>query len=279
MQIKKVALFFLMMVPFVGFAQPTKTVLSKAKVEKTKPSLGRAWSGSASYIVSTDLAKSGERRAYRHIFNTSLSYEISKQLSLSTGTALNWISEGQNVSNQQDNPSWDDLDLTLSYLDTYNSMISYSAAVSNGFPTGNDSRNEGIRDTVSLTSGLSLSFLDKLITWSNSLQGTKFFQTYDYSVLEAESNVDTTTGFSTAIRIAAARGLTLSLTQTWGSVKLINNEMKAKSSARIGMTYGFGRFGFSFGHALGSYDRSDGYKFLFIDETKRSYNIGVSIEI
>lgn len=264
-------------------AQPsnrTAVTSGKSIVKKESPSeLG--WSGSVSYGASTNLAATGEKRKYSHGLSIGVAYSITKQIGASFGGGISWKAEGQNINKQNENPSWDDLSLGIGYGDDITNTMSYSLGLGTGFPTSYESNLEEIKGTINANSGLSMTFLEKTISWSNSLSFTKYFQTYDYSIVSGELNVDTNLSFSTNISYKFGGGFSTGVGYSTWTTRLVNGEttngISFKSSSGFSLGYTYKKYTFSAGYSVGNYDDKDGYQPMMYDETKRSLRAGVGV--
>lgn len=248
------------------------------KVEEPKSD----WSGSASYSTSTNLAATGEKRRYSHSLSIGVSYAITKNVGASLGAGVSWKAEGQNIRKENENPSWDDISLGIGYSDKFSDDISYSLGMGTGFPTSYESNLEEIKGTLNVNSGLSLNFWEKRIGWSNSLSLTRYFQTYDYSIVSGELNAESNLSYTTNVSYRFGGGFSTSVGFSTWSTKLTNGEVSNgisfKSSSGISLGYSYKNWSFSAGYSVGNYDDTDGYQLMLYDEQKRSVRLGVGVE-
>ena len=249
----------------------------KAKDDKEPKS---DWAYAFLYKVSTNLASTGEKRRYTNGIGADVSYSITKKISASMGTALNWKAEGQNVRNEQDNPAWDDLSAGIGYGDKLTETMTWSVGASNSFPTGNDSRAEEIKGVLGASAGLSMTFFEKSLSWANTVSASKYFHTYELSIVSGESNVDTNFSYSTKIRYSFAGGFSTGVGASIWTTTQINGEKKTglSSAASWSGGYTYKLVNVNVGYSFGNYERADGgYQLMLFDDTKKIVNLGVGI--
>ena len=267
------------LVSLVGYTSHGAPVQSKTKITVPLPAESKDWGLLLTYRVRTDLQKSGERRDFTHMFASEFYYDLNSQWTVSTNTAVRWIAEGQNIPKEQDNPSWDDLTTSIGYSMKLSPDLKWETSVSNDFPTGNDSRNESIKNTATVSTGLTAMYFDKALVLSSNLEASKIFQSYDISTVGGESNIDNETAIMATIAYAIFEQTKISFMHSFKSIRQINGELQSKNTSTVSVSYKYKQAKIKLDHILGNYEKSDGYQLLFVDDTKRVVRLGVSFDI
>ncbi len=256
-------------------AQKMSTTLKKEDSAKSD----RAWSLGLAYMTSSDLNKPESQKTYRHNLAPSFSMKLSDAFGLGVNTGVSWFSEGSNVRNQQDNPSWEDLTVAASWGAKVLPESRLNLSLAESLPTGNESRQEGTRSVVAASAALASSFFDKKVGWTNTVSYVRLFQTYDVSITSGESNPESVVTAGSSLSFRLVKGLAFGANASVSSVHFINGENAARSSTGAFIGYGYSNWRANLGYSIGNYDKNDGYKFLYFDDTKRIASLGVSVEI
>lgn len=253
-----------------------QTVVAKKPVIKKE----RPYGASIVYSYSSDQNQQVDRKTSTHSLGLGAQYKLNSKLSTSVGTGLRWKAIGNNIENKESNPAWEDLDIGLSYSNRFHNDTKYSLSVTDSLPTGYESRTEGVRNTFTGSGSLSHSFFSDKLSVSGSAGATHILQTYDYSVTTGESNPDSVYQMSFAMGYRILEGLSLSAKYALSSFHMINGESNlARNQTSITASYSYWKVNGFLSYSVGNYDKSDGYRLLYVDDMRQMVTVGVGFEI
>lgn len=258
-------------------AMQGKTSLKNS--EKNKKADG-PFSFGLSYLFVQDQNQNRPVKTSKHNFEIFGDYSLSESVQAGLSSTVIWTADGKNVKKTEDNPRWEDLDLQLSYSKELESAWSYNIAVSDALPTGYESRTEGVRNTIGTQGTISKGVFAKKLNFSATAGASYIWQTYDMSVTTGESNPDSLYTGKIAASYKLMDSLSMGASYTLWSFHFINGENNlARNQAAASIKYSFKNFVTTASFSLGNYDKSDGYKFLFVDDTRQIISLGVAFEI
>lgn len=250
------------------------TVAPSAKREASKD-----WSLTLAAASRTDLNKPESKRPYTHTLDFNFDYELKKELSIGVGTGLEILADGNNVRNEQDNPSWNDLSLSIGWkLNPFsNSTLTLSA--SEDLPTGTESRAEEVKSVVGAGAQLASHFLNKRLFLTGETAVARIIQTFDISPTTLASNPDTVTKGGLSVSYVLGAGFAIGIAGDVRSIHFINGENALRNKASEFIAYRYRNWKFNLSYSFGNYDKNDSYKLLYLDETRRMVRLGVNVEI
>jgi hypothetical protein len=257
-----------------------RTTLQKTIVAKPVAKKESAFGAGANYSMTTDQNQQTSQKTSRQQLALEANYKLTSNLSVELGTAVLWTADGTNVVKKEDNPSWDDLDIGLSYSNQILSNLKYSLGIVDSLPTGYESRTEEVRNTTTATGGLSSKFFDKKLTLSSNVSGAYIAQTYDYSITNGESNPDSLFRGNLSMSYKVLEGLSLTAAYSLWSFHMINGENNlARNQTNLTASYSYKNLNGFIKYGVGNYDKSDGYKFLYVEDYRQMVTVGVGFEI
>ncbi len=273
------AAFFILTNCCLAMAQGTslRTVVAQSRTSRAETS--KDWKLSAAFSSATDLNQSDNKRPYTNTLDLGFDYDLRKDISASVGTGLVWLADGSNVRNEEGNPAWNDLSLSLGWKTNLFSNSMATLSVSEDLPTGSESRAEQVKSVIGTEAELDNPFFNKRLVLVNLLNISRLVQTFDSSPNTLESNPDTvTTGrFKLSYRIASH--ISIGASASAKSVHFINDENVLRTNTSEFISYAYRNWNFKLSYTLGQYDKNDSYKFLYMDETHRFIKLGVQVEI
>lgn len=240
----------------------------------------KSWGLSSSYSFSSDLNKAADRRPSKHRLDYGVEYKLSAQWAASVGSNFKWSADGNNIRKTEDNPRADDLEISIGTNGKILPQLAYMLGISDSLPTGYESRTEAVRNTVSISGGLSHSFFEKKIKTGFELGATSIQQTYDYSITSGDSNPDAIYSAKFSVGYSLIEPLKIGFDYGIWSIHLINGENNlSRNQTSLGMSYLYKNFKFFTKYSIGNYDKNDGYKLLYFDDTRQVVSLGVAFEI
>jgi hypothetical protein len=258
---------------------PAKSSMATTVVSSKEKKESKDWSLGFSYGASTNLMKEERNRDYKNVIGSELTIQNTKRLSTSLETSFHWMAQGNNISREEDASGWDDLTLGLAYQYPLADNWSLSASLQNAFPTGNESRQEGIRSATGAGLSTNVSFFQKQLGLNLSTNLTKVSNSYDYSRTSGQSNTDLVSVTSIGAGYSVTSYLRLSLSHSICSIRNVHGELFGQSSSSVSMGTKYKNMSASLGYSVGTYEENDGYRFMYLDDTKQVVKLGVGFEI
>ncbi len=254
----------------------SKTTVQKAAREKQES----PFSFGASYLFASDQNQITSKKSSRHTLGVSAGYAFNKNWNTGVGTNVLWSAEGNNVQKKEDNPRTEDLELSLDYTPNMAPDWKSALAVTDALPTGYESRTEGVRNTIGAMGSLTRLFFNKKFSLFASGSANFIAQTYDYSITSGESNPDSLYTGRLGASYKLYDGLSVNVSYSLWTFHFINGENNlARNQTSVGAKYKLVNFSVFTSYSVGNYDKSDGYKFLYVDDMRQMVSIGVSFEI
>jgi hypothetical protein len=211
---------------------------------------------SLGYSVSTNLLKQDAEK-YSHYLTLGLSYIEWKPWSLGISTGVAYYSIGSDIPAKNDNPSVDDVDLSIERSFEINSINSLNSSFDWTFPTSTESQYEQYNGIGVLSNQL-VTELGKYFALVNSLELGYIAQTNQFSPTSNEINVSHFAGYM--IGLIAKIGAGFSLSATTGikaSTYTDGTSSLEKSKAgtwTLGLSYKYKKFGAGLRFVNGNYD-------------------------
>ena len=237
------------------------------------------WNLTLAAASKTDLNKPESKRPYTHNLDISFGYDWLKDLSISMGTGLEMKADGNNVRNEEGNPAWNDLNVSLGWKTGLFSNSTLTLSASEDLPTGTESRAEEVKSVIGAEAALTSHFLNKRIFLASGASVSRIIQTFDYSPTTLESNPDTLTTAGLNLSYIVNGGWAVGVSGNAQSVHFINGENALRTSTSEFIAYRYRNWKFNLSYSFGNYDKNDSYKLLYLDETRRVIKLGVKVEI
>jgi hypothetical protein len=254
--------------------------LQTVATAKPLPKKESPFGGGVEYSFKSDQNQITSKKTSKHELGLSGEYSFSEAFKTSAETSVQWQAEGNNVQKKEDNPNWQDLEIGLSYTGQPFQNLKATVAVSDSLPTGYESRTEGVRNTIGLSGNLARTFFANKFVVTGGGSGSYIGQTYDYSITSGESNPDSFYTGTLAMSYQIIGGLKLGAKYVLWTFHMINGENNlARNQSILSISYSTKMFRSFIGYSVGNYDKSDGYKFLFVDDTRQILSVGVGFEI
>jgi hypothetical protein len=230
------------------------------------------------YTGKTDLAQEESRKDFSHqlYLNSKYSTQVAD---LSMGTGLIIEAVGNNITKENDNPSFDDLYLGISKGYQPHSRLNYIFEYEHALPTGKQSRIEEIK---SISTGrvmilhqparLKLSFL-------HLLEASYVYNTYEVSPLSFQFNSDYNSRYEFRVSYSVTNSWKLGAKASIANVHFINGDNEIKNSTSQFIKFQQKKWSTTLTHLMGTYDENDHVRFLYQDNTKQRISLGVEVEI
>jgi hypothetical protein len=258
---------------------PAKSSLTTTVVAPKGKKESKDWSLELSYGVSTNLMKEEKNRDYKNSLGSSFSLQNTKRLSSYLETSFQWLAQGNNISREENASGWNDLTLGFAYKYSLDDNWSLTGHLQNDFPTGNESRQEGIRAATEGGLSTRLSVFQKKLSFKLSGTLTKISNSYDYSRTTGVSNADTVSIGTIGTSYSPFSYLTLALSHKLCNIQNVHGELYGQSSSSLAVSTSYKRASASLSYSVGTYEENDGYRFMYVDDTKQMVKLGVGFEI
>lgn len=271
---------FLLLCGTLNVFAADSAVQSKSSANQPQKSKESPLSFGVDYLFIIDQNQSRSVKSSKHSLDLSGSYGFTQSLSAGLGTAVKWNADGNNVKKTEDNPKWEDLEIQLGYKTKTNKDINLGVELIDALPTGYESRTEGVRNTIGVLGTTGRSFFNKAVNLSAAVGANAIMQTYDYSITTGESNPDSMYLAKIGLGLKIFSGFSLGASYQLWSFHFINGENNlARNQTSLSAKYNFKNITALASYSFGNYDKSDGYKFLFVDDTRQIISLGVAFEI
>ncbi|MBC7741758.1 MAG: hypothetical protein H7061_06160 [Bdellovibrionaceae bacterium] len=272
----------IILVSFSALAQP-QVQKSKVQIIKLKPAVESNWSTSVDYTATTNMADERSNKLYEHKTDFELGYNLGKWAAGDTGVGLGSgllvRADGNNLRKEESNLQWDDVSLKVNYVRKVFSDSKIYLEAAEDLPTGYESQTEGYKSTLELLGILTTPLFSDRLKLINVISGSAILNTYSESPNSLASNPDYAAIYKLKALLTVYGGLAVGTSASFKSVHFINGENKLRSSTSQFIQYSVGNWKLSLAYLMGNYDENDTYRFLYLDQDRRVFKLGVNFEI
>ncbi len=272
-----VPLFVVVAASITSFASPS--TLSADLDEKSSKAKESKFSANLSYGASTDYADTSDPRSYRHSLSTGLDYELNSQLSLGVAAGLATQTINGQISKGPEETYAETLDvsasLDLSYAKKFWDRHSYSVSGSYEPLFTEDSRIEGHRAILGVSSGLTLGFFAKRYSLSQSVSASNLINRYEFNT-KGGYNPDTFYSYSLTNSLRFFKTFKLSHTFGVRATRYLDGFVGYAYSHKLSLAKSWQSVTASLSYTNGGFT-DDGYvRLWYLDQYRRIYQLGLS---
>lgn len=270
------------MVPAFAQMTPQKSVI---RVKKTARPAAEAkdWSVGIDYGVSTNFANENSNRTYENSLEAAFSYSLGQvghgKAGLTIGSGFLAYADGNNIRKEETNPVWNDVSIALSYGQKLFGDSKFVVELTENLPTGYESQMEGYKSVVALATSLATPILNDKLTLINTVAFSAIMNSFAESEATLEANAENIALYSFGVSYAIGAGFSVGAKAVAKSVHFTNNENQLRTSTSEFVRYHGANWAASLSYLLGNYDENENYRFLYLDDTRRVFKLGVSFEI
>ncbi len=257
---------------------------SKTQIKKPKSLLALSpWSLTTDYTASTNMADERFNKTSEHTLDAEIDYSFGRFLNgecgVSIATGLISYADGNNIRNDGNNPIWNDLSLGFSYGQRTwaNSKIVFS--INENLPTGYESQSEGYKSVVETNAALATPIFIKSLTLTNTMGMAYIVNSFSDSPNSLASNPNYVSSYKLGLSFRLPAGFSVGAVGILKSVHFMNDENQLRSSTSEYIQYKAKVWSISLAYLMGNYDENDTYRFLYLDENRRVFRLGVKLEI
>lgn len=239
----------------------------------------RNWKLGLSYSVNANLNQQRSSKTYFHSFGFEFNQEVNENINVTAGIRISAQSEGTNFSLSGENPCWEDVSLSGNYKMPLSNDKTLLFFLEEFLPTSIYSRRESIRSITRTGVTFSSPILSPSLRWLHGLSGTYWLNSYRESFETLKSNPNFELRHLLGLNFSLSEWIKIGIKQNSQATRFLNNETVWRTATTEYIQTIYKHFSITLSYSLGSYDQSNGYKFIHFDDINQIVGLEVVYEI